>query len=154
MQTYFFRCIAADVNTLVDSLIALGILKKEQIDGVDFVSTTDHGDVWDVVGKVYEPTLDTVVVEGISVPLMQAINDGAGNDYLHFNLLTSKNIAAELDTASSKISWFTLVGQTEKATALTNFSNDITPFVLPSVAETREAKLQAAPNNPTRTFAL
>jgi hypothetical protein len=80
MQTYYLRCIAPDWPTMIALGVALGALAD-----TEGTITATGGGVWDVIGPVHKPTGEQ---DADGQPIMAALTDDDGREYLHANLTT------------------------------------------------------------------
>jgi hypothetical protein len=81
IQSYYLRCKQSDYLDLVSLAKLLGIIAEHdgQMYGI-------NGNDWDYRGTLYEPTGETVTVEGMEVALQRPIADETGTPYLHVNV--------------------------------------------------------------------
>lgn len=111
MNTYYLRCIAADFNQLkalgemlgaitvipahteeTTIEVSEGVFETSTISVPEAVVATQQG-YWDFIGPIYQPTGATIEVEGFGPqPVMAALTDAEGNEYVHVNLITPINL--------------------------------------------------------------
>jgi hypothetical protein len=160
MRTYHFRVLPSGVDTLINSLIFMGVLKKEPVlnqngepTGSFEVTTVNPEDIWDSIGPVMKPTGGTIVVEGESIPEMEAVNS-TGTAYRHYNLLTDMDIKQVFVAKEAAIAELTLEGETELTDAFVAFSANLTPFTVPPAEAVPNAdKIEILADSPVRVFA-
>lgn len=88
-RNYFLRCLESDKAKLLALGVMLGVIQEQ--DGNYYATAGDffpvNGD-----GKVYRPTGETVLADGIETALTEPVRDNNGNLYWHANLRTTINL--------------------------------------------------------------
>jgi hypothetical protein len=122
---YYLRCKQSDYPELVALAKLLGIIAEYdgQLYGI-------NGNDWDYRGTLYEPTGETVTVEGMEVALQRQIADETGTPYVHVNVNLrfdlgerARELAAtspEMAAALAQTGWFFLLDESGKPRAPRN----------------------------------
>lgn len=88
MNDYYVRAVESKWQAAVDSLVALGALRKTEF-GVIAVNGA-----WDYLGSVYRGTGEFIEVEGKQVERTAPVKEGAVL-YVHANLRTTSRLTSE-----------------------------------------------------------
>lgn len=133
-RNYFLRSTQADKANLLALGVLLGVLAEHEgshyATAGDFIILNDDG-------KVYRPTGETVVIDGIETALTAPVLDDQGQPYWHANLRTTINLRERAEAMAAS--------HPELAGALSQFGKY---FV------TDEEGNPAAPKNPACVWAV
>ena len=93
---YWIRCVESDVTKLLALGQLLGLLDEEN-------NATENAKVWHVIGAIQKPTGETIVMDGIEVPVTTPEVDDSGESYWHANLTTSFNLLQYASTVTDPV---------------------------------------------------
>ena len=101
---YWIRCVESDVTQLVALGQQLGLLDEDN-------NATENAKVWHVLGAIHKPTGETIVMDGIEVPVTTPEVDANGEAYWHANLTTSFNLLQYTSTVTDPAIQAALAGR-------------------------------------------
>jgi len=94
MKTIYLK--STDNAIMQQDLLAAGLLKEVESDGVKTVVVSNANDVMVDVGVILKPTGKIISENGFNIPEMKPIADEKGNPYYHINFYSSVDETPEL----------------------------------------------------------
>ena len=88
MNLYYIRCHPNDWAELIALGNKLGAVTEVETEEGNTIIVATQGGAWDYIGEIHEPTGETVIQEGIEVPVTAPICAADGTPLLHANLIT------------------------------------------------------------------
>jgi hypothetical protein len=88
---YWIRCVDSEVPKLLELGQQLGLLDEDN-------NATELAKVWHVIGADYVPTGETIIVDGMEIPVTTPKVDPSGEQYWHANLTTDFDLLAMAGT--------------------------------------------------------
>ena len=88
MNLYCIRCHPNDWAELIALGKKLGAVIETETKEGNTVIVATQGGAWDYIGEIHEPTGETVMRDGIEVPVTAPICAEDGTPLLHTNLIT------------------------------------------------------------------
>jgi hypothetical protein len=119
---YWVRCVDSEMPQALALGQQLGLLDEDN-------NPTQLAKIWHVIGAIYIPTGETIIVDGMEIPVTTPKVDASGEEYWHANLTTDFNL-------------------------LEYASNITDPIILAAVAERGSYFMPVAPNKPHVVRAL
>ena len=87
MNPYYIRCHPNDWAELIALGKKLGAVTETETETGNIITATQGG-AWDYIGEIHEPTGETVLQDGIEIPVTAPICAEDGTPLLHANLIT------------------------------------------------------------------
>ena len=88
MNLYYIRCHPNDWAELIALGKKLGAVTEVETEEGNTAIVATQGGAWDYIGEIHEPTGETVLQDGIEVPVTAPICAEDGTPLHHANLIT------------------------------------------------------------------